>query len=726
MFASVVIDVSTSKLEKLFDYVIPSDIQVLKGDRVLVPFGNKTCIGYVVDVKETSSYEVSKLKSIIKKLDSSPLLTEDNLRLCFFMQKYFFTRLIDAIKLCLPPIVTSGKVKESFIEFVRLNTDVLAAKSSKQLEILLYLKEYGRVRKEDILSRFSPSSLKTLIKNGLVVLEKQKQNRTPQNSFTVEKKDIILNDEQQEAVGRISKSKYNTLLLHGVTGSGKTEVYINVIKKVLKENKTAIMLVPEISLTPQMFARFKNAFGDTVAILHSGLTQGEKYDEWMRLKRGEARIALGARSCVFAPLKNIGVIVIDEEHDGSYYSESNPRFHTHEVARFLAYINSCPLLLGSATPSIESFYKVKTGEYSLIKLQNRANQKELPNIEIVDMLLEIRKGNVNMFSYRFLNELEKCLERKEQAMIFINRRGYSSFLMCKECGYVPKCEDCDVSLVYHKEDNMLKCHYCARRYKVLTTCPKCGSSSIRYGAVGTQRIVEELKKIVGDVPVFRLDNDTSKDKKEFVKTLESFNKTSPSILVGTQMIAKGHDFNNVTLVGIVDADVSLHFSDYRACERTFNLITQVSGRAGRSEKEGKVILQTYFPKHYVYRCASTYDYNAFYKREIKMRELSHFPPFVSMLRVLIVGENEEKVRLETERIFVSIKGIRETFSSDFVYLQAMKCPKKRLQGNFRYEIMIRIYKKNSEEIISQIYDICRITKENKVSVFVENDPQNLS
>ena len=479
MFASVVIDVSTSKLEKLFDYVIPSDIQVLKGDRVLVPFGNKTCIGYVVDVKETSSYEVSKLKSIIKKLDSSPLLTEDNLRLCFFMQKYFFTRLIDAIKLCLPPIVTSGKVKESFIEFVRLNTDSLSVKSSKQLEILLYLKEYGRVKKEDILSRFSPSSLKTLIKNGLVVLEKQKQNRTPQNSFTVEKKDIILNDEQQEAVSRISKSKYNTFLLHGVTGSGKTEVYINVIKKVLKENKTAIMLVPEISLTPQMFARFKNAFGDTVAILHSGLTQGEKYDEWMRLKRGEARIALGARSCVFAPLKNIGVIVIDEEHDGSYYSESNPRFHTHEVARFLAYINSCPLVLGSATPSIESFYKVKTGEYSLIKLQNRANQKELPNIEIVDMLLEIRKGNVNMFSYRFLNELEKCLERKEQAMIFINRRGYSSFLMCKECGYVPKCEDCDVSLVYHKEDNMLKCHYCARRYKVLTKCPKCGKSRCR-------------------------------------------------------------------------------------------------------------------------------------------------------------------------------------------------------------------------------------------------------
>ena len=726
MFASVVIDVSTSKLEKIFDYIVPSCFQVSKGDRVLVPFGSKTNIGYVVDLKDTSGYDESKLKSIIKRLDETPLLTEDNLRLCFFMQKYFFTRLIDGIKLCLPPLVTSGKVKESFVTYAHLNTDTLNTKNSKQLDILLYLREHGKVRQDALTSRFSVSSLKTLVKNGQVVLSKEKQNRTPEGNFTVEKKNIVLNEEQLEAVKRITRSKYNTFLLHGVTGSGKTEVYINVIRSVLKENKTAIMLVPEISLTPQMFARFKQAFGDTVAILHSGLSPGEKFDEWLRLKRGEARIALGARSCVFAPLTNIGVIVIDEEHDGSYYSESNPRFHTHEVARFLAYINNCPLVLGSATPSIESFYKVKTGEYSLIKLQSRANKKELPNIEIVDMLLEVRKGNINMFSYRFLNELEHCIEKKEQAMIFINRRGYSSFLMCKECGYIPKCEDCDVSLVYHKEDNMLKCHYCAKRYKVLTTCPKCGSSSIRYGAVGTQRIVEELKKLLPNIPVFRLDNDTSRDKKEFVRTLESFNKTSPSILVGTQMIAKGHDFNNVTLVGIIDADVSLHFSDYRATERTFNLITQVAGRAGRSEKEGKVILQTYYPKHYVYRCAATYDYNAFYKREISMRELSHFPPFVSMLRVLVVGQNEEKVRLETERIFVRLKQIREEYSSDFVYLQAMKCPKKRLQGNFRYEVMIRLYKKNSEAIISKIYDVCRDVKENKVSIFVENDPQNLS
>ncbi len=724
MFASIVIDVSTSKLERQFDYIVPEDLSLVRGDRVLVPFGNKQVIGFVIEIKETSGYDEGKLKCVIKKLDHA--LTEDNLGLCFFMQRTFFTRLIDAIKLCLPPIVTSGKVKDSFVDYVLLNTDNLQVKNAKQLEILLYLKEYGKVKKSDLTSKFSESSLKTLIKNGLLKLDRQKVNRAPKNLFTEKKKNIILNEEQQLAVDRILRSKFNVFLLHGVTGSGKTEVYINVIKNVLSQGKTAIMLVPEISLTPQMFARFKNAFGETVAILHSGLTQGERYDEWLRLKRGEAKIALGARSCVFAPVSNVGVIIIDEEHDGSYYSESNPRFHTHEIARYLAYLNSCPLILGSATPSIESFYKVKTGEYSLITLNNRANKKELPNIEIVDMLMEARKGNINMFSYRFLNELEECIKQNSQAMIFINRRGYSSFLMCRECGYVPKCEDCDVSLVYHKEDNMLKCHYCAKRYKVLNKCPKCGSTSIRYGAVGTQRVVEELQKILGNVPIFRLDNDTSTNKQNFVKTLEEFNKTTPAVLVGTQMIAKGHDFNNVTLVGIIDADISLHFSDYRATERTFNLITQVSGRAGRSEKEGKVILQTYYPRHYVYRCASTYDYPAFYKREIAMREVSHFPPFVEMLRVLVVGKLEKKVTEQTESIFFRLKELREQFSSDFVYLQAMKCPKKRLQGNFRYQIMMRIYKKNSGEIIPKIYDICKNITVNNVSVFVELDPQNLS
>ena len=727
MIAEIVVDITTSMLDRIFGYEVPENLEVSVGDRVLIPFANRKVQGYVINLKQTSGYDKSKLKQIISKLDAQPLLSQNNLRLCFFMKENFFLRLIDVIKLCLPPLVVSGKVKDKIQEYIFLKDDSYITKNQKQLEIILFLREKGEEKKEILVNKFSLSSLKTLIKNNVIGVRSEKKNRIPKSQFSVEKKEIILNHQQQEAVDRITRSKYNTFLLHGVTGSGKTEVYINVIKNALKEGKTAIMLVPEIALTPQMFARFKNAFGDTVAILHSNLSAGERYDEWLRLKNGEAKIAIGARSCIFAPLENLGVIVIDEEHDGSYYSESNPRFHTHEVARFLAYLNSCPLILGSATPSIESYYKVKTGEYSLIQLTNRANEKELPSIEIINMLNETEKGNVNMFSFRFLHELEECMQKKQQAMVFINRRGFSSFLMCRNCGYVPKCQDCDVSLVYHKEDNLLKCHYCARRYKVPKVCPKCGSESLRYGAVGTERIVEELKSILGsNIPIFRLDNDTTQNKNAFVNILESFNKTSPSILVGTQMIAKGHDFNNVTLVGIVDADISLHFSDYRATERTFNLITQVAGRAGRSDKEGKVILQTYYPRHYVYRCAANYDYGAFYKREIQMRELSHFPPFVDMLRVLVTSVDEERAKKVVEEVFVKIKGLKEEYSSDFVYLNAMKCPKKRLQKNYRYEILMRIYKKSSKEIITKIHDICYNTDKKNVSLFIENDPQNLS
>ena len=728
MIAEVIVDVLSSTVDKVFDYNIPHSLTVVVGDRVLVPFGSRKIDGFVINIKQTSSYDKSKLKDIISKKDPQPLLSENMVRLCFFMKQKFYLRLADTIRLFLPPMVRNGKVKQKLVQYVTINCDDVSQikkGAKKQLEALLYLQEKAREKHSVLSQKFGASAVKSLIEKNLVRIEVEKENRAPQNKFSVAKKEITLNNQQQQAVDIITKSKYQTFLLHGVTGSGKTEVYINCIKDCLKSGKTAIMLVPEISLTPQMFARFKNAFGDTVAILHSSLSQGERFDEWNRLKSGEAKIAIGARSCIFAPLENIGLIVVDEEHDSSYYSESNPRFHTHEVARYLAYLNNCPLILGTATPSIESYYLSKKGEYRLIQLTNRANQKELPNIELVDMLSEIHSGNTGIFSYRFLNELEKCINEKKQAMIFINRRGFSSFLMCKECGYVPKCEDCDVSLVYHKEDDMLKCHYCNRRYKTLNTCPKCGSKSIRFGAVGTQRIVDELKKLF-NVPIFRLDNDSTQNKNSYIEILESFNHTSPAILVGTQMIAKGHDFNNVTLVGIVDADMSLHFSDYKAVEKTYQLITQVSGRAGRSESEGKVVLQTYCPKHFVYRCASNYDYTAFYKKEINLREVSHFPPFVSILRILVFGEDEQKTLNNLEQIYTQIKDLKQTYSSDFVYLSAMKCPKRRLQRNYRYQILMRLYKKNEPEIVSKIYEICDKLKTRNVSVFIENDPQNLS
>ena len=728
MVAEVIVDVLSSNVDKVFDYNVPTDLNIVVGDRVVVPFGARKIDGFVINLKQTSSYDQAKLKDILSKKDAQPLLSQNMVRLCFFMKQKFYLRLADTIRLFLPPMVRNGTVKQKTVNYVYINCDDFSGvnkAAKKQLEALMYLQEKGKEKQTELSKKFGAAAVKSLIEKGLIKVEGKQEDRTPQNKFTVAKKNIVLNSQQQQAVDIISKSKYQPFLLHGVTGSGKTEVYINCIKEVLKQDKTAIMLVPEISLTPQMFARFKNAFGDTVAILHSSLSAGERFDEWNRLKTGKAKIAIGARSCIFAPLENIGLIVVDEEHDNSYYSESNPRFHTHEVAKYLAYLNNCPLILGSATPSIESYHLAKKGEYRLIQLTSRANQKELPNIEIIDMLSEIHSGNTGIFSYRFLNELEECIKQKKQAMIFINRRGFSSFLMCKECGYVPKCEDCDVSLVYHKEDDMLKCHYCNRRYTTLKTCPKCGSKSIRFGAVGTQRVVDELSKMF-NVPIFRLDNDSTQNKNSYIDILEKFNHTSPAILVGTQMIAKGHDFNNVTLVGIVDADMSLHFSDYKAIEKTFQLITQVSGRAGRSDSEGKVILQTYCPKHFVYRCASNYDYGAFFKKEINLREVSHFPPFVSILRILVFGENDEKVLNNLRQIYEEIKLVKEDYSSDFVYLSAMKCPKKRLQKNYRYQILMRLYKKNEPEIVGKIYEICDKLKTRNVSIFIENDPQNLS
>ena len=413
------------------------------------------------------------------------------------------------------------------------------------------------------------------------------------DNFKNEKIEIKHTPAQIKVLNEIKES--GTYLLHGVTGSGKTEVYMTVIERMIENGKTAIMLVPEISLTPQVLGVFKKRFGDMVAILHSKLSAGERFDEWTRLNSGEAKIAVGPRSAIFAPLQNIGVIIIDEEHDESYISESNPRYNTIEVAKFRASQNNCALILGSATPSIETYYKTQTGEIKLLELPTRVNGRDMPKIEIVDMLGEIRNGNAGIFSNRLLNELNNCIINKKQAMLFLNRRGYTSFMMCRDCGYVARCSDCDVSLVYHKAEGKLKCHYCGKRFKALTVCPECGSSHIREGAIGTEQVCEELRKIFPEIKVLRMDNDTTRNKDAHLRILSEFNKTKPAVLVGTQMIAKGHDFEDVVLVGIIDADQSLYQSHYKSAERTFALLTQVSGRAGRSKAEGKS-LQNLFLK----------------------------------------------------------------------------------------------------------------------------------
>ena len=521
----------------------------------------------------------------------------------------------------------------------------------------------------------------------------------------------------------VQSDKRTVQLLHGVTGSGKTEIYLTLIADCLKQGKSAIFLVPEISLTPQMLAQLRARFGKNAAIMHSGLSAGEKFDEWWRLRSGEAKIAVGARSAVFAPLENLGVIVIDEEHDSSYSSETAPRYNTFDIALLRAKYNDCKLVLGSATPSVETYKRAKEGEFNLIPLLKRVNKKPMPEIIIADMRKEARRGNNTSFSFALQSEIEECLAKGNQAILFLNRRGYSQTVICRDCGYVAKCESCDVSLTYHKEEDCLKCHYCGAKYKMLRGCPECGGTHLTYAGTGTQRVEAEIKKRFPGARVLRMDNDTTSGKEGHFKILKEFGEHRADILVGTQMIAKGHDFPAVTLVGILDADMSLHFSDYRSGERTFQLVTQVAGRSGRAEEKGKVVLQTYDPENEVLRYAVAYDYEGFYENEISLRAASLFPPFSKIVRVLVSGENDKKTVETLRAVYEGLSALHESEPEAFLFFNRMRSPVGRIQNKFRYQVLMRLAETS---VLPKIYRICAEAKNRDVLVSVEENPASLA
>ena len=724
MIAQVVVDISNDSVDRVYDYIALPNAK--PGSRVKVPFANRNVLGYVLKLKETSEVDPKKLKAIKEVLDEIPLIKQEMLDMTEWLASRFFLRKADVFKLVLPSAVRNDLVKEKTQENLVLACDIdeaiskIGKTAKKQLATVAYLNDFGIVKRATVSELFGSSAIKSLIDKGIITIQEERVMRS--QSFTNSKDlKIKLNKGQAEAVKRIIEEN-GVFLLKGVTGSGKTEVYMNVIENALKNNKTAIMLVPEISLTPQMLNRFSSRFPNNVAVLHSGLSDGEKFDEWKRIFDGEAKVVLGARSAIFAPLENLGVVIIDEEHDNSYVSDSNPRYATEDVAIFRAKFNNCPLILGSATPKIESYKKALEQEFKLIELNERVNNLEMPTIKIVDMLGEILDGNTKPYSRLMLSKIDKCVQENKQAILFINRRGYASFQMCKECGYIAKCDDCAVSLVYHKEDNELKCHFCGKRYRVLTNCPNCNSKNIKYGALGTEKVCNDLKEMFPNVPIFRMDNDTTRKKDGHKKILQEFSKTSPSILVGTQMIAKGHDYPNVAFVGILDADVSLYTSDYRATERTFQLVTQVAGRTGRKNNDGYVVLQTYAPKHYVYRYASLYDYIGFYEKEINLRQTTMFPPFTTIIRILVSGEDEKKVLEITKKIYDTTLQIKQKYANMVKFLQAMSSPVKRIQKKYRYQILARI--DNDNDLIEQFYNagdiICK-----DVSIFIERNPNNL-
>ena len=662
-FASVLVDVSLDRENKCFDYEIGDDIApgLVCGMRVMVPFGPRDIEGFVLDIKDSTEIPKDKIKKITKMMDDFPAIKPDVLSMLDEICDKFKLRKIDVLRLFIPGSLRGRKRK----------------RKAKNVEV--------RARE-------------------------------------VEDKKVLLTDEQEFAVGEILNSNGEVFVLHGVTGSGKTEVYMNVISRMLDKGKTAIMLVPEIGLTPQMLGNFRQKFGDSVAVLHSGLTVGERYDEWYRLYTGEAKIAIGARSAIFAPLDNIGVVIIDEEHDTSYFSESNPRFCTHDIAKIRAkYWGGC-VVLGSATPSTSTFHKARQGEYRLLTLSRRVNDLPMPNIELIDMTAQMRAGNSGLFSDILVKKLKENIANKKQSIIFLNRRGFSSSVMCKNCGWVARCEHCDVSLVYHKDDAQLKCHYCSARFTAVSSCPTCQSKYLKFGSTGTQKVVDDVKAMFPDVKVFRMDADSIKTKDDLINLLDDFGNTKPSILVGTQMIAKGHHFPDVTLVGIIDADNSLHFSDFRASERTFALITQVAGRCGRQNGDGYVILQSLMPKHYVYKMASEYDYLKFFEKELSTRQGTKYPPFTTIARILVTGERDDKIKDMLQKI---MGDLRER-AGDFIYLGAMKSPLGRIDDKFRYQVLCRFKCDIEKDMLSFIDTAVRKYQPKSVQVFLEINPQSLS
>ena len=729
MVASVIVDISTSEIDRIFEYLVPSGMQVRKGDRVLVPFGNKTIEGFCIDLKDSPDTS-RELKEIIDRLDPYSAITEEQLELAKFMRARYYIRHVDCLRLFIPSKLRGGRVRELKRQYVCLAQDrpyeqlLEEAATPARRAVVERLKEGGEFLSR-LTSEVSASCVNTLIKHGILIKTDREIMRSPLGYETQKSALPSLRPAQQAALETILSMQRRVALLYGVTGSGKTEVYMRCIAKALQEGKTAIMLVPEISLTPQTLKIFRSRFGDIVAMLHSGLSDGERFDEWRRIITGDAKVVVGARSAIFAPLKNVGVIIIDEEHDSSYVSESNPRYITADIAKWRAEYNGGKVILGSATPSIESFLLAKRGQYELVRMDERISGN-MPDMHIVDMKQEIISGNNGIFSAELTASLKETVARGEQAMIFLNRRGHSSFVMCKKCGYTAKCTDCDITLTYHSADNKLKCHYCGKRYKMLDCCPECGSREIRYGKIGTQRVVEELKKIFPDINILRMDNETTATKTAYLDILGAFASGEAQILVGTQMIAKGHDFPNVTLVGILDADMSLYFSDYRSAERTFQLVTQVAGRAGRAAKLGKVILQTYSPNHYVFRFAARYDYDGFFDKENNTRLVSDFPPYTTIMRIMMSGADEDKVIECAKAIYLKIKPLKDKYDYDIVYMQAMKSPVGKIENKFRYQILLRFKRVRERNIIADAYKAMEEGKTKGVSGFAEINPQNLN
>ena len=706
LITKVIVNLS---LDRSFDYILPESLKnkIHPGSQVVIPFGRSSRNGYVLDIVDHSSYPVEKLKEITELRDKHPRVNESLIKLGEWMSKYYCCSREQAVRALLPGVVRSGKQKKKKIDTFYLKCSPVEAqefifkhekRSHAKIAIIKVLLHHHGLTREKLLKEAGVSSgaLTALVKNGLVEKVDKEIARDPFAGVNIVKTmPQTPTPEQQIALCKIyemldGKTKQHTLLLHGVTGSGKTEVYLQAIDKTLKKGMEAIVLVPEISLTPQTTKRFRSRFGDMVSVLHSALSDGERYDEWMKIHEGKVRIVVGARSALFAPFRKLGLIVVDEEHENSYKQDEAPRYHARDVAVMRGFIEKASVILGSATPSLESANNAKNGKYLLANLTKRVDDFLMPEMCVVDMRDEaIETGGGKIFSRELTADIHDRLRKGEQTIIFLNRRGFATQMICQKCGFVARCSECSIAYTYHRKRECLTCHLCGAIFQAPRQCPGCKSDEIRYTGLGTEKIESAAKRLFPSASITRMDSDTMTRKNSYEKTLGEFRSGRVDILVGTQMIAKGLHFPNVTLVGIIYADLSLHIPDFRSQERTFQLLTQVSGRAGRGEISGKVVVQTYTPFNPAIQFAVNHDYESFFDDEMKIRNTLSFPPAGHLIAVHFRGEDSSEVANYAENF---AKKIEPCIHKEIFVSGPAPSPVERIKGKFRYQIIYRGYK----------------------------------
>ena len=738
-FAQIAVDLSAEAVDRLFTYAVPEGMAVSPGQLVAVPFGPRTLEGFVVSLSDACELPPERVKPILRVVREEPVVLPDLMELAEWMHVRYLCTLVDALRLMLPAEMRGGRVREKTRRYAHLalSGDALEAfvaanrRAPKQLELIDALR-----RGDAETAGLDAAALRALAKKGAVEFYDSERRRTPR-ALVDERRtaDPEPMPEQRLAVARLTEALERgggRFLLHGVTGSGKTEVYIRLIRRALELGRTAVVLVPEIALTPQMVAWLHARFGGDAAVLHSALSAGERFDEWRRIRSGEARVVIGARSAVFAPVQNLGVIVVDEEHETTYQSDRRPRYDARAVAWKRAQQHGAVLLLGSATPSITTYMRAMPGvrpenRLELIELRQRVKGRPMPEVEVVDMRGEFERGNHSIFSARLASQLRACLDGGHQAMLFINRRGHSTFVSCRACGYVVKCDQCDVSMTWHQAENALRCHYCGKTLPPPKQCPNCGSGYIKYFGAGTQKVQEEVARLFPDARVARMDVDTTREKDAHARILERFRSGDANVLVGTQMIAKGLDFPNVALVGVVAADLSLNLPDYRSVERTFQLITQVAGRAGRAEVPGRVVVQTYEPDHYGIRLSAAQDYRAFYTRESAYRRAALYPPFTVIARIVYSARDPEAAKAAAEAdearlgAFLDEAGARE----DAIQLKAAEAPIRLLRGEARWQLLLKLYFKADMDAVAERMQALADAAPEGVRAELEINPNNM-